>query len=325
MKFRTWIIGRTFSLLVVLLFAISTAYAAPIRVDCGRGGSINSTLASLASAGNTRGITIFVTGTCKENIFIYPFDHLTLQAAPIATIQDVSNGTLPTVQIFSSNDVTLTGFTINGGAPAVNCEFDSSCTLYLSTIQGAADGVRFGSSHGRVFNCTVSNNSARGIVVVNGSSVSTSSNTVSGNGAAGIVVSFGSNLAATADTIQNNAIGVQVGQGSLRASDLTITGNNSDGVLLIKASAATFFQVNTGNVIIGNGGNGVSVNDLSFAEFDGMNNVSGNLTQPDVACNPQYSATRGAGTVGGTTNCVEPPKSQQLLSHSKADGPPDRP
>jgi len=42
----------------------------------------------------------------------------------------------------------------------------------------------------------------------------------------------------------------------------------------------------------------VSVNDLSFAEFDGTNNISGNLGQPDVACYPQYSATRGAGTVG---------------------------
>jgi hypothetical protein len=323
MSFCTWISRGLFGL-VVFLVATSTVHAAPISVNCSKGGSISGTLASLTSAGNTRGITIFVTGTCRENIFIYPFDHLTLQASPIATIQDASNGTLPTVEIFSSEDVTLIGFTINGGAPAVNCDTYSSCTIYLSRIQGAADGVRFGISRGRVLSSTVSNNSARGIVVVDGSSVFTNSNTVSGNGAAGMVVSFGSNLTAGADTIQNNAIGIQIGQGSLRASDLIITGNDSDGVLLMKASAATFFQVNTGNAITGNGGNGVSVNDLSFAEFDGTNDVSGNLTQPDVACNPQYSATRGAGTVGGTTNCAEPPRNQHLSPQAKG-GLPDRP
>jgi hypothetical protein len=88
MKSRTWTLGSVCSLFVVVLAAASTMYAAPIRVDCGRGGSINDTLASLTSAGNTRGITIFVTGACRENIAISAFDHLTLQASPIATIQD---------------------------------------------------------------------------------------------------------------------------------------------------------------------------------------------------------------------------------------------
>ncbi len=92
----------------------------------------------------------------------------------------------------------------------------------------------------------------------------------------------------------------------MRALDLTISDNNGDGVWLEAGSTASFEQSITGNVITGNGGNGVSVNDLSFAGFSGTNNVSGNLTQPDVACFPQYSATRGAGTVGGTTNCTEP-------------------
>ncbi len=327
MKFRTWIIGRTFSLLVVLLLAISTAYAAPIRVDCGRGGSINSTLAGLASTGNTRGITIFVTGTCRENVLIYPFDHLTLQAAPIATIQDASNGTQPTVQIFDSYDVTLIGFTINGGVQAVNCNTDSNCTLYLDRIQGAVDGVRFAGSHGRVLNSTVSNNSSRGIVVANGAAVSTNGNTISGNGSAGVTVISASTLVASSDTIQNNgAFGIWVLQGAvLRSFDLTISDNSADGVRTEQASSASFEQLAGGNVITGNGGNGVSIGDLSFAQFNDTNNVSGNLGQPDVACYQQYSATRGAGTVGGTTNCVEPQRNQHLLPQAKADGLPDRP
>jgi hypothetical protein len=311
MKSRTWTLGSVCSLFVVVLAAASTMYAAPIRVDCGRGGSINNTLASLTSAGNPQGITIFVTGTCRENIAIAAFDHLTLQASPIATIQDQSNGSQPVVLIFNSNDVTVAGFTISGGSSGVDCDLDCDCTIYLNRIQPAYDGVRFGSSHGLVLNNSISNSPNRGIAIVNGASVSTSSNTISGSGLAGMMVGYGSNLTAVSDIIQNNAIGVQVIQNSvLRATDLTITSNNGDGVLLLSASTAAFQQSNTGNVITENSGNGVSVNDLSFAEFDGTNSVSGNLTQPDVACNPQYSATRGAGTVGGTTNCTEPQHSK---------------
>ena len=307
MKSRTWMLGSSFNLLVVLLLVTSTVYAAPIRVDCGRGGSISRTLAGLVQSGNTRGVTIFVTGTCKENIVIGAFDHLTLQALPIATLQDASNGNSPVVEIFNSNDVTLVGFAINGGSSGINCDIASYCTLYLNRIQQSGDGMRFGSSHGLVLSNNISNNTNRGIAVVNGASVSTGSNTVSGNGGAGMVVGYGSNLTAGPDIIQNNAIGIRVIQNSvLRATDLTITGNSGDGVLLVQASTAVLQQSITGSVVTGNGGNGVSVNDLSFAEFDGTNNVSGNLTQPDVACNPQYSATRGSGTVGGTTNCMEP-------------------
>ena len=309
MKSRTWMLGSIFSVLVVLLVATSTAHAAPIRVDCGKGGSISATLASLASAGNTRGVTIFVTGTCKENITIGAFDHLTLQALPVATLQDASNGTVAVVTIYSSYDVTLIGFTVNGGSPGVGCFQYTFCTLYLNTIQqSGGDGVDFGRSKGIVTSNNISNNAGRGITLRSGSTVLTTANTVSGNGGAGMGVISGSNLTAYSDTVQNNgANGIGVSYTSvLRANDLTITGNSGDGVLLLSGSSAAFEQSNTGNVITGNGGNGVSVNDLSFAEFDNANNVSGNLTQPDVACNPQYSATRGAGTVGGTTNCTEP-------------------
>ena len=141
--------------------------------------------------------------------------------------------------------------------------------------------------------------------------MSTTSNTISGSGLAGMLVGYGGTLTAVSDIVQNNETGVQVMQKSaLRATDLTITNNREDGVLLLSDSTAAFQQSSTGNLITGNSGNGVSVNDLSFAEFDDTNNVSGNLTQPDVACNPQYSATRGAGTVGGTTNCTEPQRNK---------------
>jgi hypothetical protein len=89
-----------------------------------------------------------------------------------------------------------------------------------------------------------------------------------------------------------------------RVFDLIIDGNSAAGVHLESGSTASFEQINTGNVITGNGRFGVSVNDLSFAGFVGTNTVNGNLAEPDVVCNPQYSATRGAHQVGGTTNCA---------------------
>jgi hypothetical protein len=85
-----------------------------------------------------------------------------------------------------------------------------------------------------------------------------------------------------------------------------ITGNGSNGISLVEQANGSLEQQSTGNVVTGNVGNGVFLGDLSFARFLDTNQVSGNLTQPDVTCVPQFSATRGAGTVGGTTNCFEP-------------------
>ena len=95
------------------------------------------------------------------------------------------------------------------------------------------------------------------------------------------------------------------------ALDLTVSGSSSDGVALDGDSTALLGQLVTGTVITGNGGHGVAINNLSLVEFDGTNNVSGNLNQPDVACNPEYSVGEGAGTVGGTTNCSASQKNGQ--------------
>jgi hypothetical protein len=291
------------SSLVVLCFAVSAWAAAPIKVDCNKEGSINKTLARLAQSGNTRGVTLSVTGTCNENITITGFDHLVLQGTPTATIQDASNGTAPVVSIGSSYDVTLRGFTINGGSQGVNCGGASVCSLNSNTIQQSAGlGVRIGRSTAFLTSNNILNNATQGIIVLNGGNLSTDSNTISNNGGVGIFVTDHGYLQAAGDTIQSNAVGIRAANNSdVRPIGVTVTNNHAEGVRLESGSTASFG--NTGNVVSGNGGNGVSINDLSFASFGSADNVSGNLAQPDVACYPQYSATRGAGTVGGTTNC----------------------
>jgi hypothetical protein len=277
-------------------------------VDCGKKDTISATLAHLLQTGNTRSVTIFVTGTCMENISIIGFDHLLLQAAPIATLQDASNSTAAVVTIFSSYDVIVQNFTINGGAFGVNCAGDSYCTLNLNKIQQAGvNGVRFSRSHGALQSNNILNNAGPGVVLQNGSNVFADSNQITNNSAQGIVVLSDSYLFATSDTIENNsASGIRViGNSVMRAGDLNISGNLSDGVRLESGAAASF---EGGNVITGNAGNGLAIHDLAFASFfsDGSDNVSGNQGQPDVACYLQFSATRGAGAVGGTTNCNEP-------------------
>jgi hypothetical protein len=80
----------------------------------------------------------------------------------------------------------------------------------------------------------------------------------------------------------------------------SISGNGSVGADVREGSVARF----TTATISGNAGAGVLVHDLSMVTFNGAT-VTGNGGGTDVVCNPQYSATRGAGSVGGTTNCVE--------------------
>jgi len=285
---------------------------APILVDCSKGGSINGTLTSLMQSGNTRGITISVTGTCKENIVIGGFDHLVLQGTPSgthqgATLQDASNGVAAVVTVFSSYDVILQGFTINGGATGVNCVGDSYCTLNFNTIQqSAAAGARFARSHGILQSNNILNNAGQGVLLQNNSNLVSFSNQITNNTGPGIAVFADSYLLESGDTIQNNSFGIRAQDNSVMHADtLAVSNNRSDGVRLESGAAASFLG---DDVITGNAGSGVAVHDLAFASFasDGSENISGNLTQPDVACYPQFSATRGAGTVGGTTNCNEP-------------------
>jgi hypothetical protein len=289
------------SSLVVLCFAVSAWAAPPIRVDCNKEGSINKTLARLVQSGNTRDVTISVTGTCKENITITGFDHLVLQGIPGSTIQDASNGSKTVVAVWSSNDVTLQGFAINGGSTGVWCG-GSLCKLSSNTIQqSAGSGVSVESTNLYLWSNNILNSVGSGVDAESGSNVVTSSNTISGN-FRGFTIFAGSNLTASGDTIrQNNEAGiVLVHKSFMRATNVTFNNNKADGVYLEAGSTAYF---SGGDVVTGNGINGVSINDLSLAEFVGTNTVSGNTISPDVACFGQFPGAVGAATVGGTTNC----------------------
>jgi len=303
------------AVMLTLCAVQASAQGSKFNVNCGKSEKINSLLKVLTKAAVPPPITINVSGTCKESVLIQNFDRLTLNAKPGAVIVGASKNVDPAIFIVASDFVTVQGFTVQGGVVGVQCGDNSVCNLISLTVEMATtDGVVFARSGGDVISDVLQNNAGRGLVVRNGSKTLVAGGMVQGNGGAGIAVISGSQLTLQSALIQNNAgSGVRAAQdATVRLSDNTISANGGHGIFIDTQSNASLEQDVTGNVVTGNGGVGVLLGDLSFAQFVGVNNVSGNVSQPDVACLPQFSATRGAGTVGGTTDCNEPaaPKSK---------------
>ncbi len=294
------------------------AHGVNLHVNCSGKGQLPTINGALKLLDPQWPNTLRVSGTCHENVQIQSFDRLTLIAAPGASINDASSGNSSTLTIVDSERISIQGFTITGGSPAVVCGNNSVCRFSGNTIQGASgDGVVFNRSHGDFAGDVIQNNAGRGIAVLNASRVITSPATVQGNGDSGIGVVADSFLFTDSGTlVQNNALhGVTASTNSiLRMMATTISGNAADGVHLAESSVARFgFFGSAVDTITGNAGSGVGVGDLSFAFFPGGgavvitgNNMAGGTF--DVSCNPQFSATRGALTNlgGGTTNCSEP-------------------
>jgi len=301
------------ALALTLCAITAAAQGSRFHVNCDKGEKINKLLNTIAKAGAQAPIIINVSGTCKESVLIQNFDRLTLITKTGAVIIGPSKNVNAAVTILNSSFVTLQGFLIQGGVNGIACEQNSTCNVTGLTVENATgEGVRYGRSEGVVTGGVFQNNGFRGLNVLNGSKVVVFGGVSQGNADAGFGIVSGSELALQNVACQNN-----VGSGviallgsSVRLLDSTITGNGGDGITLIDQANGSLEQSSTGNVVTGNAGNGVFLRDLSFARFVNTNNVSGNLTQPDVTCVPQFSATRGAGTVGGTTDCFEPARAK---------------
>ena len=280
------------------------------RVDCNKNGSINAELAMLTNTGMTRGVTIVVSGTCKEDVLIQGFDRLNLVTTTLGTsINDPSQGTKITVDIEDSQNVSVQGFTINGGAIGVVCGSTSLCYLTSNTIQSSlSQGVLVSAASNAVLTGNVvQNNGQAGLVVNLNSSANSNNDTFQGNGSDGIHASQGYVVAITSK-VQNNggdgSAGVTANlHSAIRLITSTISENLNAGVAVQGGSEATFQE----STVTGNALDGVLVKDLSFATF-GASTITGNLSGTDVDCQPQFPATRGALTDigGGKTNCTEP-------------------
>jgi len=299
---------KTLSIAILLTLCAMPVIAqgSKFNLNCDKGEKINKLLSTLAKTGASSPITINVSGTCKESVSVEDFDRVTLVAKNGAVIIGQTN---PAVAIARSHFVALEGFLIRKGLIGVLCSDNSVCDLSGLTVENASnEGIRFARSEGAVNNCVAQNNGFRGVNAVNGSSVLVFWGTSQGNADAGIAAVSGSQVTIQNVTVQNNGgegVAALLGS-SVRLFDNTITGNGGDGVGLFAQANGSLEQVETGNVVTGNLGVGIFLRDLSFVRFLGANNVTGNITQPDIACAPQFAASRGAATAGGTTDCAEP-------------------
>jgi len=312
-------LGMSLCLPVVLIVAASTVRATTLSVNCAAKEGLHSIGAALKVLQNGQGhepSTINVYGACHENVVIQSLDRLTLNGVNGASVTDASGGNLDVISIQDSHDVAINGFTVNAGSGAgngVSCGDFSTCRLRENVIQGATSAVGFfisGRSQATLDGDTLQNNGT-GLDVRSSSGARLSAAatakpfTARGN-STGVVVRRGGYAFFSAVIENNSGGGVDVAFASiLELADSSISGNGSGngsvGVLVREGSFARFQRSN----ITGNAGGGVVYSDLSMGDFVGTT-VSSNGGQTDVLCNPQFSATRGTATIGGTTNCVEP-------------------
>lgn len=301
------------SLLLSALLLPVVGQAANLRVNCGGSSedalpTINSAIGLLNPAALN---TVTVSGSCHENILIQGFDRLTLITTTGATINDASGGQSPVVNIVDSRRVNLEGFTIRGGTVGVRCYIASVCSLTGNTVEGGQQGL-VSAAGSRVFTYgnTIQNNSVQGVVVAYDSRVGSEYDTFKGNGDVGVFAISGSSFITIGSIIQNNGSDgiVVTDHSTAELLSVTISGNAGNGVTLQNAGEARFDSYAGTATVTANGRSGVSVRDLSFGYFDPGASITGNLGGTDVACAPQFSATRGAlaNIGGGKTNCVEP-------------------
>ncbi|TMQ03122.1 MAG: right-handed parallel beta-helix repeat-containing protein [Deltaproteobacteria bacterium] len=313
----------------LLLLIESTAHAATLSVNCGSTSGFNSIGAALKvlQAPQVSGPnTISVSGACHENVTIQRMDRLTLTAVNGASVSDASGGNLDVIAISDSRDVSINGFTVNGGSGngnGVSCNDFSTCRLSGNVIQGAGSGgfAVFSQSQATLDGDTLQNNAGAGLLMRSGSKVRGGLRpfTSRGNGQG---INIGRQAFAFIEAvIQSNVdqgVVVQF-QSTLELNGGSISGNGSVGAHVREGSVARFTTV----TISGNAGAGVLVHDLSMVTFNGAT-VTGNGGGTDVVCNPQFAATRGATTDigGGSTNCADgaPSSANVVLTSAHISG-----
>ncbi len=302
---------RWFLWTLVMLPVITNAETLRVNCDNDKGLSrISKAINILQKSGSQGPNTILVSGSCKENLVIQSMDNLTLTAQNGASISDRSQGNADVIGIADSRRVTISGFTINGGANGVVCTGASLCRFSGNTVQGSLNfGVVVDNSQASLSGDTLQDNAGRGLSIINGGQANADAISVQGNDD-GIVLNTRGTLFLTNSTVQGNQNrGILAATAStIRLLASVVTTNGGDGVRLQQSSQARFDNFAGPNSITNNGAAGVNLFDLSFAFFDVDGVVTGNAGGTDVACNPQFSATRGALTNlgGGLTNCVEP-------------------
>jgi hypothetical protein len=258
------------------------ASATDVFVDCS--GSTRNTFHSINDAIDSLDLvgphTIWVSGTCKENVVIGQRDRLTIQGkGGYATIENAADPAYITLLIYGSRNITLNQLVIKGGSQGVYVTHSSNAViLQNSTVQNSlGDGIDTDmASMLHLENVTVQNNAGTGIWLSNSSHMllGTYPNQrirISGNGANGIDVD-GSDIQLNWGvlTVENNGgAGVNLNGGRLQfyggsATNPAVIQNNHTGINLNAAASVTMWG---GFHIHNNGSTGINAQGGSSLVF----------------------------------------------------------
>ena len=209
-------------------------------------------------------------------------------------IVDASGKTAQTILVVDSTDVVFRQLTIDGGLVGVQCDSFSVCRFSGDVVANGLGGIQITQSR-RELDGTLVRHTDNGLTSLDASSVRIDGGvTLDGNGT-GVVVDGGSSFESFGATISNSSLaGIEVSEHAFVALSGTTISGNGNGIELVRHSSLHLGATNT---ITANTGYGIFLFDLSFAAFEPGNSVTGNnrngIGALDVACFPQFTATRG--------------------------------
>lgn len=300
---RTHLCGPRFLLGVFLLVLPALALANDVTADCtgttpGAATSINQALLSLPLAGPN---SIYVIGTCTENVTISGRTQLTIFANPGTATLNSANPNRRLLVMFDSTQIFIDGLNFDGGRGIL--VFNSTDVSFGdTTIQNSGlQGISATNSIIDVFNATIQNNARGGLLAVGGNLNIDGGVTVTNNARSGIGMltghlnlNGGDGFSIPPNVISNNgSAGVSLADtAELDAgADNRILNNGLSGLQAIHTSTVIW----DGGSISGNQGVGVHVGETSHGEFSNIS-ITGNGATPGSGGGGIAS---GSGAAGG--------------------------
>ena len=289
----------TLSLAVLCLALSVSAFAANVSVDCngpkpGSFPSITSALNSLVPAGPN---VITVQGTCKENVFIFYYQNLTIQSAhgTRAVIENAATPANIVLQAFGCRGLLLLNLVIEGGTDGLLLNQASEAVIQNLVVQdNSSDGAtaQIGSTLG-IESSKFINNGGNGLTVgaLSNATLATSPGETilfSGNAGSGIAVDA-AYLQVNFGTIRvehNAGAAVFVANGQLlifggqSAGSGNVFRDNGEGIDLFDSSSGRFFG---DNIIENNGEVGLQVVSGSSVDFFGQTLPDGTILATTIA------------------------------------------
>lgn len=300
---RAHLCGPRFLLAIFLLVLPGLALANDITADCtgttpGAATSINQALLSLPLAGPN---SIYVIGTCTENVTISGRTQLTIFANPGTATLNSANPNRRLLVMFDSSQVFIDGLNFDGGRGIL--VFNSTdITFGDTTIQNSGlQGLSSTNSTVDIFNATVQNNARVGVLATGGNLNVDGGVTITNNARSGIGMltghlnlSGGDGAGIPPNVISNNG---SAGISLANSAELDAGGDNrilNNGLAGLQAIHTTTV-IWDGGSISGNQGVGVHIGETSHGEFSNVS-ITGNGATPGSGGGGIAS---GSGAAGG--------------------------